>query len=195
MTIVRLSLVSFQLRSKGRERTTAGVGAGRSASPFGTIARRVPCWDTAELLLGGLRLTANYLIGLGSLLPLNNIKLDLVAFFEALVPVELNCAVMNENVGSILTTDETITFRVVEPLDLPFICRHFLGPSLVGTEIKPDEDAYPACTRDALAGRLVISKWRVGGGRFEFMNFGAVQPGNSFGTGSRLYLLAVRVRE
>ena len=70
------------------------------------------------------------MICLGSFLALNDIELNVVAFFEAFVPVYLDCAVVDEDVWSILTTDETISLRVVEPLDLPSVCRHVLGPSL-----------------------------------------------------------------
>jgi hypothetical protein len=58
-----------------------------------------------------------HLIGLGSLSPLNNIELDLVTFFQALIPLALNGTVMNEDIGAVIAAEESVPFCVVEPLN------------------------------------------------------------------------------
>ena len=67
---------------------------------------------------------ASYRICLRPLLPLDDIKLDLIALFQTLVAVELNRAVVNKYIGSVVPTDETVTLSVVEPLDFAFILSH-----------------------------------------------------------------------
>ena len=48
---------------------------------------------------------------------LGDFKLNHLAIVQGLEPVALNRRVMHKNVSSPLSFDETITFRVVEPLD------------------------------------------------------------------------------
>lgn len=67
---------------------------------------------------------ARNLIGLRPLLALDDIELDLVAFFQTLIAVKLNCAVMDENIRSIIAANKSITFCVVEPLHFSFVCSH-----------------------------------------------------------------------
>jgi hypothetical protein len=67
---------------------------------------------------------ASYGIGLGSFLPLNDIELDLVAFFQALVSIQLNRAVVHKHIGSIVPADKAITLCVVKPLDFSFVLSH-----------------------------------------------------------------------
>jgi hypothetical protein len=56
------------------------------------------------------------LIGLGTFRSLDDVEFNLVAFFEALIALALNGAVMYEDVRSALTAKEAVTLCVVEPL-------------------------------------------------------------------------------
>lgn len=58
-----------------------------------------------------------YLISLGAFGPLDDIELDLVTFFEALISFALNGAVMNEDIGAAITSEESVPFCVVEPFN------------------------------------------------------------------------------
>ena len=79
-----------------------------------------------------------YLIGLRALCSLNDVELDFIPFFKALVALPLDGAVVDEDVCSPLAAQESITFRVVEPLYRAFvlcqwsnslICRSEPGPN------------------------------------------------------------------
>ncbi len=59
-------------------------------------------------------------------MPLNDVELDIVTFFEALVAVELDCGVVHEDIGTVVPPDESIAFSVVEPLHFSFVSCH--GP-------------------------------------------------------------------
>jgi hypothetical protein len=66
-------------------------------------------------------------LGLETLGSLDDLKLDLLAFLEAAEAVALDSGVMNENVLTALTADESKTLGVVEPLnDSLFHCLIFL---------------------------------------------------------------------
>ena len=67
---------------------------------------------------------AGDLIGLRPLLSLDDIEFDLVTFFQTFIAVKLDCAVMNENIRSIIAADKSIAFCVVEPLHFSFVCSH-----------------------------------------------------------------------
>jgi hypothetical protein len=59
---------------------------------------------------------ARDLIGLRTLRPLNNVELNLIALFEALVALALDGAVVNEDVGPTIPAEESVALCVVEPL-------------------------------------------------------------------------------
>src|SRR5271170_704025 len=63
-------------------------------------------------------------ISLRALLSLHDIEFNVIAFFEALVSVELNCRIVDEDIWTIVTADESIAFCVVEPFHLAFIGSH-----------------------------------------------------------------------
>jgi hypothetical protein len=63
-------------------------------------------------------------VRLGSFLALYDVEFDFVTFFQALISVELNCAVVHKHVRTVVSADEAITLRVVEPLDLAFVLSH-----------------------------------------------------------------------
>ena len=64
------------------------------------------------------------LIGLRAFGAFDDVEFDFVAFFEALVTFALNGAVVNEDVGSAITAEESIAFCIVEPLYGAFILSH-----------------------------------------------------------------------
>jgi hypothetical protein len=83
----------------------------------------IPCRPQQELLT---RLLANFfetrdLIGLRTFAALNNVEFNLIAFFETLIALALDGAVMNEDVGSALAAEEAVAFSIVEPLYGAFI--------------------------------------------------------------------------
>lgn len=67
---------------------------------------------------------AGYLIGLWALGALNDVELDLIAFFEALVAFTLYGCVMDEYVGTLVATEETVPFCVVKPLHCSLVLCH-----------------------------------------------------------------------
>jgi hypothetical protein len=65
------------------------------------------------------------LIGLGTFGSLNDVEFNLITFFEALVALALNGAVVYEDVCPALTAEEAVTFCVVEPLYGALILCHW----------------------------------------------------------------------
>jgi hypothetical protein len=61
------------------------------------------------------------LIGLRTFAALNNVEFNLIAFFETLIALALDGAVMNEDVGSALAAEKAVTFSIVEQLYGAFI--------------------------------------------------------------------------
>src|ERR1017187_7995270 len=72
-------------------------------------------------LPGGRVFDSNHLIRLWSLGALDDVELDLVALFQALISVDLNRAVMHEDVCSAFTSEKAVAFRIVEPLHRTFV--------------------------------------------------------------------------
>ncbi len=54
--------------------------------------------------------------GLWPLLSLHDFKLDRITFLKSAIPIADDCGVMDKNVSAILTADESIPLRVIEPL-------------------------------------------------------------------------------
>jgi hypothetical protein len=54
---------------------------------------------------------------LGSLGSLHYLKFDCISFLKSAITVSDDRGIMNEDIGPIFTPDETVSFRVVEPLD------------------------------------------------------------------------------
>jgi hypothetical protein len=73
---------------------------------------------------------ALHLICLRALLPLDDVELDVIALFEGFVAIELNRAVVHEDVRPIIPADETVALRIVEPLHLAFVLGHVSVTSL-----------------------------------------------------------------
>ena len=66
-------------------------------------------------------LEARDLVSLRTLGPLNDVELDLIALFEALVALALDRTVMNEDIRSAFAAEEAVALCVVEPLYGAFI--------------------------------------------------------------------------
>lgn len=64
----------------------------------------------------GVRLT--YFVGLRAFLALDDFKLNVIAFLQGFVAFGCDGTVMNKNVRSIVTSNETEPFGVVKPLYL-----------------------------------------------------------------------------
>jgi hypothetical protein len=73
---------------------------------------------------GGL----DYICRLRTFLSLNDFKLDFVALLQALIAIAGDRAVMDEHIRSIIAAKETVSLRIVEPLDDAFHTFHVLSP-------------------------------------------------------------------
>ena len=60
-------------------------------------------------------LEARDLVSLRTLGPLNDVELDLIALFQALVALTLNGTVMNEDVCSTLAAKKAVALSIIEP--------------------------------------------------------------------------------
>jgi hypothetical protein len=72
---------------------------------------------------------ADYGIRLRAFLALNYVELDLVAFFERFVSVQLNRGIVDENIRPIFASDESVALGVVKPFHLTFVLSHSFLPS------------------------------------------------------------------
>ena len=72
---------------------------------------------------------ANDRVRLGTLLAFYDVELDLIAFLERFVPIQLDRRVVDEYIWPVVTSDESVALGVVEPLDLTFVLSHRLLPS------------------------------------------------------------------
>jgi hypothetical protein len=68
---------------------------------------------------------ARYLISLRPLGTLNDIELYFVALFETFVALALDGTVVDEDIGPAISTQETVTFRVVKPFHCALILCHW----------------------------------------------------------------------
>lgn len=67
-----------------------------------------------------------YFIGLGSLLSLYNLEFNCIALLQSLITICKDCAVVDEYVWTILTTDKSKPLSVIKPLHCTFHTRHLL---------------------------------------------------------------------
>ena len=72
----------------------------------------------------GRQLHLRHFFSLRSLWALCHLKLDFLTLFESLEAVTLDSAIVNENVRRAWLLDETVTLRIVKPLDLTGYSRH-----------------------------------------------------------------------
>jgi hypothetical protein len=75
-------------------------------------------------------LEASHRIRLRAFLSFDYVELDLIAFFECFVPIQLDCRVVNEYIWPVFPSNESKTFGVVKPPNYSFVLSHTLLPSL-----------------------------------------------------------------
>jgi hypothetical protein len=63
-----------------------------------------------------LKLCFSYVRGLRTVLAFGDFKFNLIAFLQALVSLARDGAEVNKNIGAILSSDEPVSLRVIEPL-------------------------------------------------------------------------------
>jgi len=78
---------------------------------------------------GGICPKANHGVCLWPFLTFDYVELDLVAFFERFVSIQLNCRVVDEYIRPVFTSDESVALGVVEPLNLSLVLSHSFLPS------------------------------------------------------------------
>jgi len=69
-------------------------------------------------------------ICLRAFLSFDYVEFDLIAFFERFVPIQLDCRIVDEYVRPGFTSDESVAFGVVKPLNSSFVLSHKSPPSL-----------------------------------------------------------------
>jgi hypothetical protein len=79
--------------------------------------------------MGGIPHSDNC-VRLGTFLTLDDIEFDVIALFQSFVAVQLDCRVVDEHIGAVIASDESVALGVVEPLDFAFVLSHRLMPSL-----------------------------------------------------------------
>ena len=80
---------------------------------------------------------AGYLIGLGSFRPLDDVELYLVTFLQGFVAVQLNRAVVYEDIRTVVTAEESVPLGIIEPLHCTFELRHLALTFLSGFSLSP----------------------------------------------------------
>jgi len=78
---------------------------------------------TSHILLSDLFQTCD-LVRLRSLLSFNDVEFDFIALFQAFVAVNLDRAIVHEDIRPIITPDKSVPFCVVEPLHLALVLSH-----------------------------------------------------------------------
>ena len=117
----------------GKQRFTAlsiycdnRLASGRnSAAPPGSGGACEPSvfWKPLSRVADRISQT-NYRIRLSAFLTLNDVKLDVVSFFQRFVSVQLDRRIVDEHVWPVFPTDESVALRIIEPLDLTFELSH-----------------------------------------------------------------------
>jgi hypothetical protein len=98
---------------------TAGQRSYRNALPYASLSG----------VVGTILPKTDYGIRLRAFLAFDYIELDLIAFFERFVPVQLNSRVVNEYIWPVFASDESVALGVVKPLHFPFVLSHSFLPS------------------------------------------------------------------
>jgi hypothetical protein len=145
IAMVRKPKLGVEIRSRGRRNIllTAPDGSGERYSASDLLSR---------VVRGGCVSLPDNSVRLGSFLPLDDIELNVIALFQSLVTIQLDCRVVNENIWSVFTSDESVALGVIEPLHLAFVLSHRVLPFLPleevsermfwGTAHLTDYDAY-----------------------------------------------------
>ena len=63
-------------------------------------------------------------VRLRTFLPLDDVEFHVIALFQSLVTIQLDCRVVNENIWPVITSDESVALGVIEPLHLAFELSH-----------------------------------------------------------------------
>ena len=86
---------------------------------------RLAAGSRVLVLALGVRVRVHFadLIGLWSLLALDNVKLNIIAFLQGFVAIRCDSTVVDKNIRTIVAANETEAFSVVKPLHLTF--QHF----------------------------------------------------------------------
>jgi hypothetical protein len=63
-------------------------------------------------------------IRLRAFLALDDVELHIIAFFQSLVAIQLDCRVVNENIWPVVASDESVALGVVEPFHFAFELSH-----------------------------------------------------------------------
>jgi len=81
-------------------------------------------------VVGGCVSHTDNSIRLRTFLTLDNVELHVIALFQSLVTIQLDCRVVNENIWPVITSDESVALGVVEPFHLAFELSHRVLPFL-----------------------------------------------------------------
>jgi hypothetical protein len=74
--------------------------------------------------MGGCVSLPDYGIRLRAFLPLNDVEFYVIALFQSLVAIQLDCRVVNENIRPVVASDESVALGVVKPLHFAFKLSH-----------------------------------------------------------------------
>lgn len=85
-------------------------------------------------------------VRLRAFLAFHDVELDLIAFFERFVSVQLDRRIVNEYIRPVVTSDESVALGVVKPLNLSFVLSHRLLPSFGLTEGYGEQEDFPTDT-------------------------------------------------
>lgn len=61
--------------------------------------------------------TPDHICGLRSFRTLDNFEFDRVLFVQSLVSLVYDCRVMDKNIWTVIASDESESFRIIEPFD------------------------------------------------------------------------------
>jgi len=130
--------------------------AGNSRLPYRSKAVEMKVQTYSCFLLGsvmgGCVSQPDNCVRLRTFLPLNDVELYVIALFQSLVTIQLDCRVVNENIWPVIASDESVALGVVEPLDLAFVLSHRVLPFLpldgVGGFREWGTPTLPTMTRD-----------------------------------------------
>jgi hypothetical protein len=93
------------------------IGAFRSYLSRRFNFRKLPRGSAFPSAARFFALSRDNIFSLRSLRTFNDFEFDVVAFVKFSKAFTNDSRIMNKNVGSVVTPDKTITFRIVEPLD------------------------------------------------------------------------------
>ena len=74
--------------------------------------------------MGGCVSQPDNCIRLRAFLSLDDVELHVIALFQSLITIQLDCRVVNENIWPVVASDESVALGVVEPLHFAFELSH-----------------------------------------------------------------------